>query len=85
MYTLKLYFPFSICKIKKKIYAGEGIRTLGLLRDRISHRTLLDDVSDLKSCAVGQAWLPLQMILTVKSNTKCGRRDSNPGRGLGRP
>jgi integrase/recombinase XerD len=48
----------------------------------MSHHTNLFLCFDLKSCAVGHAWLPLQTIDEIK---KCGRRDSNPGKRLGGP
>jgi hypothetical protein len=49
-------------------------------QDVSSHEPFL--CFDLKSCAVGHAWLPLQ---TINEITKCGRRDSNPGKRLGGP
>ena len=49
-------------------------------QDVSSHEPFL--CFDLKSCAVGRAWLPLQ---TMDEMEQCGRRDSNPGKRLGGP
>ena len=67
-------------KIRKRCRGRDLNPRTPARQDVSSHEPFL--CFDLKSCAVGHAWLPLQTIAEMK---KCGRRDSNPGKRLGGP
>lgn len=65
---------------KEKLCRGRDLNPRTPARQDVSsHEPFL--CFDLKSCAVGHAWLPLQ----THQRKKCGRRDSNPGKRLGGP